>query len=834
MSVPTRLRHLLLVLAFTAGTCDFAHAGLVNPSFELNALTPGTADYTIWDASNVPGWSTTATDNLIELWSDGFGGFASFEGSQHVELNAFQISTLYQDATGIPANATVGFRFAHRGRTGVDVLRLTITDFGIDEAFGSSDDIVLFTQEYSDGMAWGLYQNPPSQPIVALGHTVRFQFISVSADGDDARIGNFIDDADFGIDIGLPACPDSLQAYYTFDDSTNRGADISNGLDGTRLAATLVEGHCGTALRFRPDNNVHEFQVPSSPGLNMTGAMSASAYIRVRGTQSTDYNPGCSEGTIFAKGGANWFQVERDNDRLVFQNEPSGSEVAVGFYPFPINEWTQVGFVRGPWTPGGQSIQFYVNCNTIPTVVYENGVPTGTNLLHNAAFASGDPLMVGNHGFGNSPESCEFNGDIDELRFFNRELADMDYRAICACPCTAIADPCVEADSVVMNTGWDQQMNDPLASHAADNEWFVVFDPSTGLGGHPAYAEPNNPSGLPPMWAPPQPNSQWVVPDFPLPFSIPGGITRRLEYRFCLSDTNGVAVSLSLRTYPHGDVWINDVRINPVMLQNNSLPNQPPSILAATAPSLFRIGENVLAFTLDGSGIDVGINVVGSIHGPMARTFACCSESTGTVTGHLWSDRNSDSERDANDPALVGWTVHMTGPVTADDTTDATGTYCFPRLPAGTYTITQATPSGFDATYPHGPAGGPQGAYQVIVDPEEVVDGLDFGRHNQDPATVGDPALGPALAISRIHPNPLARATLIDFVLPTRGAPIVQIFDLVGRRVADLSPGALAAGAHSVIWNGCDDAGRRAAPGVYVVRIRMGARVVTRQVALVY
>lgn len=834
MSVPNRVRSLMLVIFLSVGTHPLAHAGLLNPSFELNALTPGVADYTIWDASNVPGWKTTATDNKIEVWSDGFGGFTSFQGNQHVELNAFEVSTLYQDATGIPANATVGFQFAHRGRLGDDVLRLTITDLGADGQFGSPDDAVLFTKEYSDNTAWGFHQNPPNQPIVALGHTVRFEFISVSATGDNQAIGNFIDDADFGVDVGLPACPDSLQAFYTFDDSTNRGRDSANNFDGTRLAATIVAGHCGTALRFRPDNNVHEFTVPSSPGLNMTGAMSASAYVRIRGTQSTDYNPGCSEGTIFAKGGANWFQVERDNDRLVFQNEPSGNEVAIGFYPFPINEWTQVGFVRGPWTPGGQSIQFYVNCDTVHTVVYENGVPTGTNLLHNAAFSSGDPLMLGNHGFGNSPEACEFNGDIDELRLFDRALADADYRAICACPCSTSADPCVEADSVVLNTGWDQQMNDPLATNAADNEWFVTLDVFTGLGGHPAYAEPNNPSGFAPIWAAPQPNSQWVVPDIPLPFFNPGAITRRFEYRFCLSDTNGVTVSLSARTYPYGNAWMNDVRLNPVTLQNNSLPNQSPSVLVATAPSLFKIGENVLAFTIDGSAIDVGLNVVGSIHGPMARKFACCSESTGTVTGHLWSDRNSNSKRDPNDPALVGWVVHMTGPVTADDTTDATGTYAFARLPAGTYTITQGSPAGFDPTYPHGPIGGPPGSYQVIVDDGEVVDGLDFGRHDLGPAGVGDRSDGSELAISRIHPNPLARAALIEFVLPTRGEPVIQIFDLVGRRVADLSPGPLEAGTHSVKWNGSNDAGLRAAPGFYVARIRLGTRVATRRLALLY
>jgi hypothetical protein len=198
---------LLLGLALT--TSRDAAAGLINGSFEIPRFTPGVPDFALFDASMVTGWQTTATNNVIELWSDGFsnvsgGPVFAYEGDQHAELNATEVSTLFQDASGIPLGSLVGFQFAHRGRSGVDTLRLTITDLGSDNAPGgllTAVDTVLFTNLYSDGnTAWGFYTNPT--PLAALGNTVRFAYESVSAAGGNQAIGNFIDAADFGVGVG--------------------------------------------------------------------------------------------------------------------------------------------------------------------------------------------------------------------------------------------------------------------------------------------------------------------------------------------------------------------------------------------------------------------------------------------------------------------------------------------------------------------------------------------------------------------------------------------------------------------------------------------------------
>jgi hypothetical protein len=71
-------------------------------------------------------------------------------------------------------------------------------------------------------------------------------------------------------------------------------------------------------------------------------------------------------------------------------------------------------------------------------------------------------------------------------------------------------------------------------------------------------------------------------------------------------------------------------------------------------------------------------------------------------------------------------------------------------------------------------------------------------------------------------PNPFSAETRIAFVLPKPGEIELAVFDAGGRRVHALASGRFEAGRHSVIWNGRDAAGRRAAPGLYFVTLASG------------
>ena len=58
-----------------------------------------------------------------------------------------------------------------------------------------------------------------------------------------------------------------------------------------------------------------------------------------------------------------------------------------------------------------------------------------------------------------------------------------------------------------------------------------------------------------------------------------------------------------------------------------------------------------------------------------------------------------------------------------------------------------------------------------------------------------------------------------SFSLPSTSRITLELFDEHGRRVRTLISGELAAGEHSRTWDGRDDAGAVAAPGVYFARL---------------
>lgn len=180
-----------------AVTCTDAPVNVVNGSFETPPVA--TIDYNIPDASTNPsvGWHTTATDGKLEFWRGGASGVPSADGQQFAELNANQVSTLYQDLPTVPGTRLT-WSFYHRGRLGTDKMHLLIGAPGATvvqtPAGASSPDI-------SDGnTAWGHYTGvyvvPPGQT------TTRFAFESVSAAGGSPTAGNFLD----GVVFGTPPC----------------------------------------------------------------------------------------------------------------------------------------------------------------------------------------------------------------------------------------------------------------------------------------------------------------------------------------------------------------------------------------------------------------------------------------------------------------------------------------------------------------------------------------------------------------------------------------------------------------------------------------------------
>ena len=101
-----------------------------------------------------------------------------------------------------------------------------------------------------------------------------------------------------------------------------------------------------------------------------------------------------------------------------------------------------------------------------------------------------------------------------------------------------------------------------------------------------------------------------------------------------------------------------------------------------------------------------------------------------------------------------------------------------------------------------------------------------FDQDSVDAPPVGPS--GPAVALGRPAPNPARALVRLELTLVEPGAARVEVFDLAGRRVRSLAEGPFAAGTTPLVWDLEDGRGRRAASGVYLVRV-VTARVTVTQ-----
>lgn len=115
---------------------------------------------------------------------------------------------------------------------------------------------------------------------------------------------------------------------------------------------------------------------------------------------------------------------------------------------------------------------------------------------------------------------------------------------------------------------------------------------------------------------------------------------------------------------------------------------------------------------------------------------------------------------------------------------------------------------------------------------QSALSNLAVGRTHAAPVGLAVPAspVAPDLCVTSAGAG--GRAVAVRLTLPATGDVTLQAFDVRGRSVATLLRGVLPAGARLVRWDSRDDAGARLAPGVYLLRARVGAASVTRRVAI--
>jgi hypothetical protein len=99
--------------------------------------------------------------------------------------------------------------------------------------------------------------------------------------------------------------------------------------------------------------------------------------------------------------------------------------------------------------------------------------------------------------------------------------------------------------------------------------------------------------------------------------------------------------------------------------------------------------------------------------------------------------------------------------------------------------------------------------------------------HGHIDSNVGvEPEGGLALSTSA-RPNPLRARTTIEFTLPATGHVKLDVYDIVGRKVASLLDETRAAGRHVVVWSA---AGRR--NGLYFYRLRAAGKTLVRKLVV--
>jgi len=82
------------------------------------------------------------------------------------------------------------------------------------------------------------------------------------------------------------------------------------------------------------------------------------------------------------------------------------------------------------------------------------------------------------------------------------------------------------------------------------------------------------------------------------------------------------------------------------------------------------------------------------------------------------------------------------------------------------------------------------------------------------------------------YPNPFNPTTTIAFDLPEASQVTLEVFDMMGRRVATLVNGDMAAGRYEAAWNARADNGSSVASGVYIYRLRAGSFESVKQMVL--
>ncbi len=177
----------------------------------------------------------------------------------------------------------------------------------------------------------------------------------------------------------------------------------------------------------------------------------------------------------------------------------------------------------------------------------------------------------------------------------------------------------------------------------------------------------------------------------------------------------------------------------------------------------------------------------------------------------------------------TGWNGHWVEQMAYDGGYGIAVTSYFPAsMPAGTLLVDALGPNTqTGAIAPLVPAGSHTRdettseliGFSVSPDDYAAQDAL-WSQYAAGLVTAGvDDGPGPTALRLEVSPNPSRDATTIAWTSAAAGAYSLDVLDVGGRRIARVAAGWQPAGRHTAAWNGRDDTGAAAPPGLYFVRL---------------
>ncbi|MEM1320597.1 MAG: PA14 domain-containing protein, partial [Bacteroidota bacterium] len=209
--------------------CTDCIQSFLNGDMETPDL-PGAWAYV--NANDIPGWSTTATNNVIEFQSSGaIDGVASYGGNQHAELNGTQNSDLYQEFCTIPTT-TLQISFAHHKRMGGINTSDDIMEVFIGPNLGTLTSMGTYTATGTSG--WTVHN---VSYVVPAGQTnTVFLFRAIQGAPGNITYGNLIDEINVVTLFNPPFIPSATDECDSFVE--------------LELSESREEGTCGENFRL--------------------------------------------------------------------------------------------------------------------------------------------------------------------------------------------------------------------------------------------------------------------------------------------------------------------------------------------------------------------------------------------------------------------------------------------------------------------------------------------------------------------------------------------------------------------------------------------------------